>query len=364
MTEANGGGKPPLLPNTFKTFNVYVDQAMQYLTPEEYVVLSYTARHILGWRKKIVERRGHISLSMYEHGFGDDFGGTGLSRPTIIKALATLEKYKFIKRVGNKNNAKGQRWQLTEHPDIDGLRDHAIARKAINKGRTVKARIVREMNKASKSDNTSKRHNTSNVTHDEYSSSATTPVLVQSDLPNKRKGEKERIKESTLDANASSVPATEKPKAKANSKKKPTRSPEEHAAHDALQVAIASAFKYEADRIPSEVKSLIAVTAWKLLDTRYLPGHVPHIFRYCRDKLSTFTVAALSKYAADARNALIETYGRDIVEQPFVIDDAAEGTPPEFSEDEPPPGAVLHNIEDLWDRIAEDIDGARVAGKR
>ena len=49
------------IPNSYQTPNIVVDQLMQYLLPEEVVVLTYAIRHILGWRERLAsggEERG------------------------------------------------------------------------------------------------------------------------------------------------------------------------------------------------------------------------------------------------------------------------------------------------------------------
>lgn len=113
-----------LLPNTFQTFNSYVDDAMEMLTGEEYKCLSFATRHILGWQDKIDDRCGVISLTMFVKGFksrdGKVFGGTGLTRPTVQKALDELSRLGFLMKVG-KPTPKGQQWQLGDEPDFEVL---------------------------------------------------------------------------------------------------------------------------------------------------------------------------------------------------------------------------------------------------
>jgi len=63
------------IPNSFQTPNVLVDEIMPLLTPQEWLVLSFATRHILGWHDRIHERRAPISLSR-------NTGCTAQSRPS------------------------------------------------------------------------------------------------------------------------------------------------------------------------------------------------------------------------------------------------------------------------------------------
>lgn len=82
------------IPNSFQTPNDYVDRFLHLLTPEEWKVLGYSIRRIFGFNKT----SDRISLSQYENGLKDKDGkqldhGTGLSRPTIVRALRSLEEF-------------------------------------------------------------------------------------------------------------------------------------------------------------------------------------------------------------------------------------------------------------------------------
>jgi len=103
------------LPNSFQYPNVYVDRAMAYLTEPELRVLMFTVRHIFGWQDRIDARTAKISLSMYEKGYvsknGMAFGGCGLSRPSIVKALNSLVELGFLERFGSPT-ASGQNWRI------------------------------------------------------------------------------------------------------------------------------------------------------------------------------------------------------------------------------------------------------------
>lgn len=89
-----------LLPNTTQTPNVFYDEYMALLTPEEWKVLCYTIRRIYGFQRT----QDHIALSQYTDGATLRDGklrdrGTGLSRPTVVDALDSLVEYGLIIRL-------------------------------------------------------------------------------------------------------------------------------------------------------------------------------------------------------------------------------------------------------------------------
>lgn len=134
------------IPNSFQTPNDYVDQFMSLLTPEEWVVLSYTVRRIFGFQK----RQDRISLSQYENGAKDREGnpldrGTGLSRPAIIKALAALEKYglQVLVEPNDKHKNEGACYALqlsAKKVNVAGLEKRAALAKERGRERTKTAR--------------------------------------------------------------------------------------------------------------------------------------------------------------------------------------------------------------------------------
>lgn len=316
--------------------NAFWDQLPNFETLAELKVVLYILRHTWGY---VGVKQRRISVDEFQNGRKNKEGGridkgVGMTRANIMKGLKLAQQHGFI-TVETDERDKARRSKTYQ------LRMKGASRQETG------IKTIPEENDATGTKTIPQRYQND------------TAEVLNQDLDHGKKARKESLE--TKKEKAASAAAPKKPaKPKADAK----RSPEEHAAQKAIRDAIVKAFGYEEGRIGSKMESTIAVTAWELVGMKYQAGHVPHIYRHCDKTLTSFTVAALTKYAADARVELIRTYGRDIVEQPFVIDDAAEGTPPEFSEDEPPPGAVLHNIEDLWDRIAEDIDGARVAGKR
>jgi hypothetical protein len=131
-----------IVPNTFQTFNDHVDRAMAYLTGEEYKCLSFATRHILGWQDRIDSRCAVISLSMFEHGFtsesGAQYGGTGLSRTTIIKATAALSEFALLIPDGDPTK-DGQKWKLGDSPDWQKLHERQQQQLSKRKQQTKKA---------------------------------------------------------------------------------------------------------------------------------------------------------------------------------------------------------------------------------
>lgn len=140
-----------IIPNAFQSPNDYVDVAMELLTGEECKCLFFAARHILGWQDKINSREGVISLSMFERGYSDAsgarYGGTGSSRAAVQNALDALVAYRLLVKLGEPTS-DGQRWQLGDAPDWDGLAQRAAAWADERRLRTEKATAVRQANRA------------------------------------------------------------------------------------------------------------------------------------------------------------------------------------------------------------------------
>lgn len=134
-----------VIPNSYQTPNWIIDELMQWLEPNEWVVLSFMLRHILGWRDKIDDRKNRISLSQFEHGIGDKFGGCGLTRPQINRTLTALVSFNIISKVGEATK-QGQEWLLIEKPsvkweDLKARRERKVARghKRVKKAATASA---------------------------------------------------------------------------------------------------------------------------------------------------------------------------------------------------------------------------------
>lgn len=106
-----------IVPNAFQCPNVFIDQAMPYLTASEFRVLMFATRHIMGWQDKIKKRKGAISLTMFENGFttaeGKRYQGCGLGKRAIIDALDSLVTFGFLSKE-NEPTPDGQMWGLHE----------------------------------------------------------------------------------------------------------------------------------------------------------------------------------------------------------------------------------------------------------
>lgn len=138
--------KTTLIPNTFQTPNAHVDVAMELLTGDEYKVLDYAVRHILGWQDKIAKKKGRISLTMFADGYetadGTRYGGTGLDRKTIQKALTQLVNCGLLVKDGEPT-ADGQMWTMGDVFDATYLIARRQSRDQINAQRSAKARAAK-----------------------------------------------------------------------------------------------------------------------------------------------------------------------------------------------------------------------------
>lgn len=75
-----------------------MDEYNKILNGSEFKIMYFILRHTLGYRKL----KDNISLNQFKKGVGRLNDGTGLSRPTIIKSLKSLESKNFIKSIKNK----------------------------------------------------------------------------------------------------------------------------------------------------------------------------------------------------------------------------------------------------------------------
>ncbi len=143
--------KSSFVPNSFQTPNGYVDDIMPYLTGEEYKVLIYAVRRILGFQK----RQDRISLSQFTDGTksikdGHTLdSGTGLSRETVKNCLDNLVRFGLMVKE-DKNDPKtneGTLWSLQWNEDDvnwQELQKHLEKRSKVNADRIAKARSVRQ----------------------------------------------------------------------------------------------------------------------------------------------------------------------------------------------------------------------------
>lgn len=143
------GVKSTFVPNSFQTPNGYVDDLMPFLTGEEYKVLIYATRRILGFQK----RQDRISLSQFTDGTksikdGRTLdNGTGLGKETVIKCLANLVRFGLmVKEADNdpKTN-EGTLWSLQWDENLvnwTAIREQVEKRSKTNLNRMQKARSV------------------------------------------------------------------------------------------------------------------------------------------------------------------------------------------------------------------------------
>jgi hypothetical protein len=134
------------IPNAYQTPNAYVDDLMAYLTPEEWKVLSYAVRRILGFNK----RQDRISKSQFMDGTKDDEGnpldhGTGLGEAAVKNALESLTHFRILIKVAENDPAqnKGRAYALqmeSDQVDMDGLIQRMEEQKNHQNGRMKKAR--------------------------------------------------------------------------------------------------------------------------------------------------------------------------------------------------------------------------------
>jgi hypothetical protein len=109
------------VPNSYQKPNVFVDEIMCLLSPTQNMVLDAACRQIMGWETKRAARRDRISLSQFET-------LTGLSRHTILAALAHLATANLLTPIGTPTGRTAQEYELNlgQRGDYrwDFLRDH------------------------------------------------------------------------------------------------------------------------------------------------------------------------------------------------------------------------------------------------
>jgi len=139
-----------LIPNSFQHPNVYVDRLAYYLTPAEEKVLNKAIREIYGWHDKIANRRARISISVFTEGKRhSETGevlclGCGLSSQAVRDALASLDKFGILLKVGPANY-QGQLFQIQDDEsliDWDGLKARKESADEQNRARTEPAIVA------------------------------------------------------------------------------------------------------------------------------------------------------------------------------------------------------------------------------
>ena len=141
MSSPNDNPESKFVPNSFQTPNPYVDQYLAFLTCEQWKILTYAIRRILGFQK----REDRISLSQFHNGLTNDKGealdyGTGLSVSTCKKCLEDLVRYGLMVRLDDNNPANegilwGLQWDSTQVNDDEIMADYE-ARKQMMGGRS------------------------------------------------------------------------------------------------------------------------------------------------------------------------------------------------------------------------------------
>ena len=108
------------VPNSFQMPNAFIDEYEHLLTSDEFKVLAFVTRRILGFYNSRGIRRNRISLSQIcgeikaKNKNGEIVTvshGVGLGRPTVIKCLKSLADYKFVMKIGDPTE-NGQEFEL------------------------------------------------------------------------------------------------------------------------------------------------------------------------------------------------------------------------------------------------------------
>lgn len=137
-----------IIPNTFQHPNIFVDRLMYFLTPEEYVVLTFAVRRIIGFQANIISRKDHISLSQFTDGIVSENGeilsnGCGLGIQSVRNCLDNLSKFKILIHTTEKPNpVKGQEYWLQENENVidwEALEERKQSKKITYQSRTRKA---------------------------------------------------------------------------------------------------------------------------------------------------------------------------------------------------------------------------------
>lgn len=142
--------KTGFVPNSFQTPNDYVDFVMPHLTGEEYKVLSYATRRILGFQK----RQDRISISQFTDGTQNKDGeyldyGTGLSNETVKKCLSTLVSFGLMVRIeeNDPHTNEGVLWGLQwdeSKVDFDAMAERQEQKTKSQAEKMIKARSMRQ----------------------------------------------------------------------------------------------------------------------------------------------------------------------------------------------------------------------------
>jgi hypothetical protein len=127
-----------IIPNTFQTPNLHVDQLLPLLTEAETKILFYADRKIFGWQKD----QDRISVSQFCQ-------GTGLSIASVRKALRSLCDYRVLIKVADndpkRNEGDCYSIQLeAEEIDVAAFLQREEARQVKDKKRMTIVRAARQ----------------------------------------------------------------------------------------------------------------------------------------------------------------------------------------------------------------------------
>lgn len=148
-----------ITPNTTPFPNAYLDAYMAFLTGDEWKVLSYMVRRIMGFVED--DGNGHlrlknqdrIALSQFMEGVNSSQSshrdyGVGLRRESVLKALASLESHGLVRCIdkGDKRKRMAALYELKIDLDIETW-DHLVIRsderRQRNSRRVVKANATK-----------------------------------------------------------------------------------------------------------------------------------------------------------------------------------------------------------------------------
>jgi hypothetical protein len=329
--------KPVIVPNSFQTPNAHVDDVMQYLTGDEFKVLNFATRHILGWQDSLKKKSHCISLTMFEHGFltqdGRHFGGTGLSRPTIVKCLAQLVTYGLLVAIGDPG-PDGQCYGLGESPDVAALQSRKAGKKSNARQKMAPVRARRQVAAAGQSHlpvndinhpsdpvnainqkelmpltdpgqwhllnqthiNTLETHS-SFAPDGAHTNADPQPPAIAAESSD-ASGSSIIREESIPDVSAAQTPVLPDASAPAD------EPPAYDVSHQDMMNAIVSAFEWEPEDIAKGKWGEIAKASKDLRKLRVALDEVAILHTYCARKFDSFGPNALAKWTADCRRDL------------------------------------------------------------
>lgn len=258
---------------SFQCHNKYIDEIQHLLSGDEFKILIFAVRHIIGWVDRIDSRRARISISMFENGFesrnGRMFHGCGLSKGAIIKNIKPLVKYGLLKKIG-KPTHEGQLYELTSKYDLEGLQARQQSVFEANKKRTEKAtkRAI------------AKRNNTGGMSD----------VPVTSDVP-------EGVTSEVTQTNTSLNPK----KQKLQSEDCDTIPFDDKPSQKQMFGQLLILFDYDPKKLTKTLKGVIGRVAKELREAGYLLEDVTGIYNHVdsKDFSGGFTPSALLKYASE-----------------------------------------------------------------